>query len=171
MVMPLDNASEPQDPSGQSLAMQYLTYHLGDEIFAMDIRAVREIIQYSAMTTVPLMPDFVRGVINLRGQVVPVIDLQNRLGRVVAQVGKRTCVIIFDASRDGEKMELGLLVDSVSEVIEIAHSDIEPAPQFGASIRRDFIRGMGKVNDAFIVILEPERAIDIEDMAMLAERA
>jgi purine-binding chemotaxis protein CheW len=100
-----------------------------------------------------------------------VIDLQNRLGRVVAQVGKRTCVIIFDASRDGEKMELGLLVDSVSEVIEIAHSDIEPAPQFGASIRRDFIRGMGKVNDAFIVILEPERALDIDDMAMLAERA
>ena len=152
-------------------AMQYLTYSLGEEVFAMDIRAVREIIQYAAMTTVPLMPDFVRGVINLRGQVVPVIDLQSRLGRSTATVGKKTCIIIFDASREGEKLELGLMVDSVSEVIEIADAHIEPAPQFGASIRRDFIRGMGKVDGEFIVILEPERALDIEDMALLAEQA
>jgi purine-binding chemotaxis protein CheW len=151
--------------------MQYLTYSLGEEVFAMDIRAVREIIQYAAMTTVPLMPDFVRGVINLRGQVVPVIDLQSRLGRSTATVGKKTCIIIFDASREGEKLELGLMVDSVSEVIEIADAHIEPAPQFGASIRRDFIRGMGKVDGEFIVILEPERALDIEDMALLAEQA
>jgi purine-binding chemotaxis protein CheW len=150
--------------------MQYLTYSLGDETFAMDIRAVREIIQYAVMTPVPLMPDFVRGVINLRGQVVPVIDLQSRLGRSVAQVGKKTCIIIFDASREGEKLELGLMVDAVSEVIEIPDAHIESAPQFGASIRRDFIRGMGKVGGAFIVILEPERALDIEDMALLTEQ-
>lgn len=151
--------------------LQYLTYSLGDEVFAMDIRSVREIIQYSAMTVVPLMPEFVRGVINLRGSVVPVIDLQSRFGRDTARVGKKTCIIIFDASNGGEKLELGLMVDSVSEVIEIADADIEPPPQFGASIRRDFIRGMGKVDGAFIVILEPERALDIEDMAALAEQA
>lgn len=169
--MQINNAPEAYGSPDLGPAKQYLTYHLGDEIFAMDIRAVREIIQYASMTVVPLMPDFVRGVINLRGQVVPVIDLQSRLGRATAQVGKKTCIIIFDASRDGEKMELGLMVDSVSEVIDIADSQIEPAPQFGASIRRDFIRGMGKVNEAFIVILEPERALDIEDMALLSERA
>jgi purine-binding chemotaxis protein CheW len=151
--------------------LQYLTYSLGGEVFAMDIRAVREIIQYSAMTVVPLMPEFVRGVINLRGAVVPVIDLQSRFGRNVAQVGKKTCIIIFDASSGGDKLELGLMVDAVSEVIEIPDAHIEPAPQFGASIRRDFIRGMGKVGGEFIVILEPERALDIEDMAALTEHA
>ena len=150
--------------------LQYLTFSLGGEVFAMDIRAVREIIQYSAMTVVPLMPDFVRGVINLRGAVVPVIDLQSRFGRDMAQVGKKTCIIIFDASVAGDKVELGLMVDAVSEVIDIPDADIEPAPQFGASIRRDFIRGMGKVGGEFIVILEPERALDIEEMAQLADQ-
>jgi purine-binding chemotaxis protein CheW len=148
---------------------QYLTFHLGDEVFAMDIRTVREIIQQAAMTVVPLMPNFVRGVINLRGAVVPVIDLQSRFGRNLAVSGKKTCIIIFDASRDGEKMELGLLVDSVSEVIDIARTQIEPAPQFGTTIAREFIHGMGKVDGDFIVILEPERALNIDDMAAIAE--
>ena len=137
----------------------------------MDIRTVREIIQHGAMTVVPLMPKFVRGVINLRGAVVPVIDLQSRIGRSTTIVGKKTCVIIFDASRDGEKTELGLMVDAVSEVIEIQPTQIEPPPQFGTSIQREFIRGMGKVAGEFIVILEPERALDIDDMAQLVEKA
>jgi purine-binding chemotaxis protein CheW len=168
--MHTQNVQGSYGPADKGPAMQYLTYSLAEETFAMDIRAVREIIQYASMTTVPLMPDFVRGVINLRGQVVPVIDLQSRLGRSVAQVGKKTCIIIFDASREGEKLELGLMVDAVSEVIEIPDAHIEPAPQFGASIRRDFIRGMGKVGGAFIVILEPERALDIEDMSLLTDQ-
>lgn len=152
-------------------ALQYLTFSLGDEVFAMDIRAVREIIQYASMTVVPLMPEFVRGVINLRGSVVPVIDLKSRFGRETSSIGKKTCIIIFDASRNGERLELGLMVDSVSEVIDIADAHIEAPPQFGASIRRDFIKGMGKVAGEFIVILEPERALDIEDMAMLTEQS
>ncbi len=135
----------------------------------MDIRTVREIIQHAAMTTVPLMPDFLRGVINLRGAVVPVIDLQARLGRACTTVGKKTCVVIFDATTEGERVELGLLVDAVSEVIEIAPDDIEEPPQFGATIQRDFIRGMGKVKGDFIVILEPERALNVDDMALLAD--
>jgi purine-binding chemotaxis protein CheW len=150
---------------------QYLTFTLGEEVFAMDIRTVREIIQHGVMTVVPLMPKFVRGVINLRGAVVPVIDLQSRFGRATTVVGKKTCIIIFDASRSGEKTELGLMVDAVSEVIEILPSQIEPPPQFGSSIQREFIRGMGKVYGDFIVILEPERALDIDDMAQLVEKA
>lgn len=150
---------------------QYLTFNLGDEVFAMDIRTVREIIQHAALTIVPLMPSFIRGVINLRGAVVPVIDLKSRFGRPAAQVGKKTCIVIFDASRDNEKIELGLMVDAVSEVIEIPPSQIEPPPQFGTSIQRDYIRGLGKVDGEFIVILEPERALNIEDMALLAEHA
>ena len=166
-----DNLATPSGPKDTGSALQYLTFSLGDEVFAMDIRSVREIIQYGAMTAVPLMPEFVRGVINLRGAVVPVIDLQSRFGRAVASIGKKTCVIIFDASQEGEKVELGLLVDAVSEVIEIPDMHIEQAPQFGASIRRDYIRGMGKVGGEFIVILAPERALDVEDMAALVERA
>jgi purine-binding chemotaxis protein CheW len=154
-----------------SSSAQYLTFTLGEEVFAMDIRTVREIIQHANMTVVPLMPGFVRGVINLRGSVVPVIDLQLRFGRSTTRVGKKTCIVIFDASTEAEKFELGLMVDAVSEVIDIPGTAIEPAPQFGATISREFIKGMGKVDGAFIVILEPERALSIDDMARLAEQA
>ncbi len=136
----------------------------------MDIRIVREIIQHGAMTVVPLMPEFVRGVINLRGAVVPVIDLQSRFGRGAARVGKKTCVIIFDVGPEGDRVELGLMVDAVSEVIDIAASQIEPPPQFGTSIAREFIRGLGKVGSEFIVILEPDRALNVDDMVALAEQ-
>ena len=156
-----------QDPGP---ALQYLTFSLGDEIFAMDIRCVREIIQHGHMTTVPLMPEFVRGVINLRGSVVPVIDLQSRFGRARAQVGKKTCIVIFDATIADEKVELGLLVVSVSEVTDIAEAKVEPPPQFGTSIRRDFVHGLGGVGADFIVILAPERALDINEMAALSEK-
>lgn len=150
---------------------QYLTFLLGDEIFAMDIRTVREIIQFGPMTSVPLMPDFVRGVINLRGAVVPVIDLQARFGRPRVTVGKKTCIVIFDAVRSGERVELGLLVDAVSAVIEIGDDAIEQSPDFGASVRREFIRGIGKVGQRFVIILEPDKAFDVEEMATLCESA
>lgn len=164
------NALVGQDNRPEA-TQQYLTFSLGDEVFAMDIRSVREIIQHAAMTAVPLMPDFVRGVINLRGAVVPVIDLQARFGRPPASVGKKTCIVIFDASAKADKAELGLLVDAVSEVIDIAPGNIEPPPQFGTTIARDFIRGLGKVEGEFVVILETQRALNIDDMALIVERA
>lgn len=152
-------------------AAQFLTFTLGEEVFAMDIRTVREIIQVGPMTTVPLMPGFVRGVINLRGAVVPVIDLQARFGRPAAEVGKKTCIVIFDSLRHDERVELGLLVDAVSEVIDIAPAEIEPPPNFGTAVRRDFIRGMGKVDHRFVIILEPDKAFDVNEMAELCESA
>lgn len=169
--MQVDNAPAALGLVDQGPALQYLTFSLGDEVFAMDIRCVREIIQHSNMTMVPLMPAFVRGVINLRGSVVPVIDLQSRFGRARAQLGKKTCIIIFDTTVEDEKVELGLLVDSVSEVIDIANAHVEPPPQFGTSIRRDFVHGIGRVGEDFIVILAPERALDINEMAALAAKA
>ena len=150
---------------------QFLTFWLGEEVFGMDIRSVREIIQCGPMTVLPLMPGFVRGVINLRGAVVPVIDLHARFGRPVATIGKKSCIIIFDALRGGERNELGLLVDSVSEVIKIAADQIEPPPDFGGAVRRDFIRGMGKVGQRFVVLIEPDRALDVQEMAGLCETA
>jgi purine-binding chemotaxis protein CheW len=152
-------------------AAQFLTFSLGEEVFAMDIRTVREIIQVGPMTTVPLMPGFVRGVINLRGAVVPVIDLHVRFGRAPARLTKKTCIVIFDAQRGGERVELGLLVDAVSEVIDIDGSDIEAPPDFGTAVRRDFIRGMGRVAQRFVIVLDPDRAFDVDDMAQLCERS
>lgn len=167
----MNGDSQSASRASTEAAAQYLTFTLGTEVFAMDIRTVREIIQFGPMTTVPLMPGFVRGVINLRGAVVPVIDLQARFGRPAAIVGKKTCIVIFDALRDGERVELGLLVDAVSEVIDITPEAIEPPPNFGTAVRRDFIRGMGKVADAFVIILEPDRAFDVNEMAVLCESA
>ena len=164
-------ATDPRPVTAMEEGAQFLTFTLGDEVFAMDIRNVREIIQYGTMTRVPLMPAFVRGVMNLRGAVVPVIDLQARFGRAVAEVGKKTCVVIFDAHRDGERVELGLMVDAVSEVVEIPADRIEPPPQFGGSVRREFIRGMGKLGERFVVLLEPERALDVDEMAQLCDVA
>lgn len=150
---------------------QYLTFLLGAEVFALDIRSVREIIQHCPMASLPLMPAFVRGVINLRGAVVPVIDLQARFGRPAATVGKKSCIVIFNSSRDSERVELGLLVDSVSAVLDIAPEAIEPPPTFGASVRRDFIRGMGKLDSRFVIILDPDKVFDVEEMADLCTTA
>ena len=161
----------PTSPVAAAASGQYLTFLLDTGSFAIDINAVREIIQYGHMTAVPLMPDFVRGVINLRGAVVPVIDLQARFGKQPAQVGKKTCIVIFDSYRDGERVELGLMVDAVSAVIDIAPHQIEPPPQFGGAVRREFIKGMGKVGENFVIILEPHKALDVQEMADLCEQA
>jgi len=157
--------------TNESAPAQYLTFILDDEVFGMEIRTVREIIQHSAMTVVPLMPAFVRGIINLRGAVVPVIDLKSRFGRGNVAVSGKTCVVIFDAVQNGETTELGLMVDAVSEVLEIAASDIEPPPQFGSSIAREFISGLSKVKGEFIVLLAAEHVLNVDDMTLLAEQA
>jgi purine-binding chemotaxis protein CheW len=150
---------------------QVLSFTLGEGVFGIDIRCVREIIQFSQLTEVPMMPEFVRGVINLRGAVVPVIDLHARFGKPAAQVSKKTCIVIFHAQREQEKIELGLLVDAVSAVVDIPLGMIEPPPQFGNSIRREFIRGMGKMGEKFIIILEPHKALDVDEMAELARHS
>ena len=142
-----------------------------EEVLGMDIRTVREIIQVGPMATVPLMPAFLRGVINLRGAVVPVIDLHARFGRPAARISKRSCIVIFDAMRGGERTELGLLVDAVSEVIKMGEDQIEATPDFGMTVRRDFIRGIGKVGQRFIILLEPDRALDVQEMSELCEAA
>lgn len=169
--MSIRQVSSRHEAAPQAPAAQYLTFVLADEFYAMDICTVREIIQPVAMTPVPLMPVFVRGVINLRGAVVPVIDLQARLGKAPAILGKKTCIVIFQTAFEGCTIELGLQVDSVNEVIDIPAHDIEPPPPFGSSIEREFIQGMGKVAGRFLIILEPAKALDIEVMASMAPAA
>lgn len=157
------------DSTDNASGSQFLSFALGEEVFAMDIRTVREIIQHGSMTPVPLMPEFVRGVINLRGAVVPVIDLHARFGRPPARVGKKTCIVIVEARREGERIELGLMVDAVSAVISLEPAQIEPPPNFGGSVRRDFIQGMGKVGERFVVLLDADRVFDVDELARLCE--
>lgn len=151
---------------------QLLTFQLGGEPFAVDIRVIREIIEFGTLTEVPLMPEFIRGVLNLRGAVVPVIDLAARFGRGRSATGHRACIVIIEVpagEEDGDLQVLGIVVDAVSEVIDVAADAIQPAPAFGAGIRADFIRGMVQLSDRFVIILDVGCVLSIEEMAMLAE--
>ncbi|WP_273429996.1 chemotaxis protein CheW [Chitinibacter tainanensis] len=147
---------------------QYLTFQLCGETFAIGILAIKEILEYMPMTQVPMMPDFVRGVMNLRGAVVPVIDLSLRFGKGETTVRRRTCVVIIEIEHDDLQQYFGVLVDAVHEVLAIADGDIVPAPQFGNHIRSDFIAGMAKVQNRFVVLLDLSRALSVEEMAQLA---
>ncbi|HEY8905731.1 MAG TPA: chemotaxis protein CheW [Rhodoferax sp.] len=154
---------------------QYLTFMLSGEVYAMGILAIKEIIEYGSLTAVPRMPGFIRGVINLRGAVVPVVDLSARFGKAVTTVTRRTCIVIVEvASGDTDQQEtqvVGVMVDAVNAVLEIPPSDIEPPPSFGAHIRAEFITGMGKVGGKFVIILNIHRVLSVDEMATLAGAA
>ena len=150
---------------------QYLTFALGGEMFAVGILNVKEIIEYGHLTEIPMMPSFIRGVINLRGSVVPVIDLSARFGGKVTELSRRTCIVIVEVSDElGDQVsrhDIGIMVDAVSEVLDIPGSEIEPPPSFGARIRADFIFGMGKVAGKFVIILNINKVLSIEEIAQL----
>lgn len=147
---------------------QYLTFMLSGETYAIGILRIKEIIQYGQLTEVPRMPDFIRGVINLRGAVVPVIDLSARFGKKPTAVGRRKCIIIIEVATGEETQNVGVMVDAVNAVLEIPNSEIEPAPTFGTNIRADFIAGMGKINGKFVIILNIQHVLSMDDMATLA---
>jgi len=147
---------------------QYLTFSLGGEVFALGILNVKEIIEFGNVTEIPMMPAFIRGVINLCGAVVPVIDLSARFGGAASTVSRRTCIIIVELNDGDERQDLGVIVDAVNEVLEIPRAEIEPPPTFGAKIRADFIQGMGKVEGRFVIILNVDRVLSTEEITMLA---
>lgn len=146
---------------------QYLTFTLGGEMFAVAILNVKEIIEFGSLTEIPMMPGFIRGVINLRGAVVPVIDLSCRFGNNATEVGRRTCIVIIELNDGEQKHDIGVMVDAVSEVLEIARGEIEPPPAFGAKIRTDFIEGMGKVGGKFVILLSVDKVLSVEEIARL----
>lgn len=146
---------------------QYLTFALGGEMFAVGILHVKEIIEYGNLTEIPMMPAFIRGVINLRGSVVPVIDLAARFGGEPTAVGRRTCIVIVEVADDDTRHDIGIMVDAVSEVLDIPGGEIEPPPSFGARIRADFIFGMGKVAGKFVIILNIDKVLSVEEIALL----
>lgn len=150
---------------------QYLTFMLGGESFAIGILAIKEIIEYGGVTEVPMMPPCIRGVINLRGAVVPVMDLSVRFGRALSSIGKRTCIVIVEIETGGEQQIVGVMVDAVNAVLEISATDIEPAPSFGTRIQPDFIAGMGKVGGKFVILLEVDNVLSADGLDGLAAPA
>ncbi|OOH85178.1 chemotaxis protein CheW [Comamonas kerstersii] len=147
----------------------YLTFMLGNDAYAIGILSIKEIIEYTTMTEVPLMPACVRGVINLRGAVVPVMDLQVRFGQTPSPVTKRTCIVIVEVLGPEGQQVMGVVVDAVNEVLDIDASDIEPPPAFGTRIRTDFISGMGKVRGKFVILLNVNRVLDLDDLQAMSE--
>jgi purine-binding chemotaxis protein CheW len=144
---------------------QYLTFTLAEETFAIEIVKVREVIDYVHLTRVPRMPVFLRGVINLRGSVVPVIDLRLILSMPAVEKTVDTCIIIAEVNMDGEPLHLGMLADSVQEVIDIDPSQIDPPPRLGSMLNTEFIRGMGKRGEGFFIILNIDQVLSSDDMA------
>jgi purine-binding chemotaxis protein CheW len=160
-----------QEVVQQAELRQYLTFSLSGELFAVGTLSVKEIIEYGQVTTVPMMPAFIRGVINLRGAVVPVIDLGVRFRNETTEISKRSCIVILEVPSEDETQTLGIVVDAVNEVLEILPADIEPPPAFGAKIRTDFIAGMGKVAGQFVILLNVSKVLSANEFSALVDIA
>jgi purine-binding chemotaxis protein CheW len=146
-------------------ANQYLTFKLRDEVFALDISKVREVLDFTYVTKVPQTPDFMRGVINLRGNVVPVVDMRLKFGLSLTEKTVNTCVIITEIEVDGETTVVGAMADSVQEVLDLEPEQIEPPPRIGSKLNTDFIMGMGKHNEQFIMILNIDKVFSVIELA------
>ena len=146
---------------------QYLTFKLAEEIFAVDVAKVREILEWTSITKVPQTPDYMCGVINLRGSVVPVIDLKQKFGMAATAKTVNTCIVVVEVQQGEEIVVLGALADSVQEVFELEPAQIEPAPKIGTKLNTDFIQGMGKHNEMFIMILDIDKVFTGDDIMLI----
>jgi purine-binding chemotaxis protein CheW len=165
---PSDAGDDDEMQSGGE-PTQYLTFSLNGEMFAVAIDHIKEIIEFGQPTEVPMMPGFIRGVINLRGAVVPVIDMNARFGREASAVSRRSCTVIVEVRSEDGPQDIGIMVDAVSAVLDIPAADIEPPPSFGARIRAEFLQGMGKVGGRFVMILNMAQVLSVDELAHLGE--
>lgn len=148
---------------------QYLTFQLGDEVFAIDVSHVREILEFSTVTKVPKTPEYMRGVINLRGSVVPVLDMRLKFGMSMTEKTVNTCIIVVEVSLEGETTIIGALVDSVQEVFELEPDRIEPTPRIGIRLKTEFIKGMGRRDDHFIIILDIDKVFTSDELSGITQ--
>ena len=158
-------------PGAQIVAAstQFLTFMLSSDVYAIGILAIKEIIEYHSLTEVPMMPNCVRGVINLRGAVVPVMDLLALFGRTSSPITKRSCIVIVECEAGSERFVVGIAVDAVNEVLDIAAVDIEPPPSFGTRIRSDYIQGMAKVKEKFVIVLNVDNVLSPNELANMQD--
>ncbi len=155
--------------STEKAAKQYLTFKLARETFAVDVARVREILDFISITKVPRTPDFMRGVINLRGSVVPVVDMKLKFGMEATEKTVDTCIIVLEVTIEGETTIVGALADSVEEVLELEPTQIEPPPRIGMNLNIDFISGMGKLGEEFVIILDTDKIFSFEEGMLLQE--
>lgn len=146
---------------------QYLTFNLSDELFAVDVAKVREILDFTTITKIPQTPEFMKGVINLRGSVVPVVDMRLKFSMSGTENTVNTCIIVMEVDMSNETVVVGALADSVQEVLELDPDQVEPAPHIGTSLNTDFLKGIGKHNDAFIMILNIDMVFSIDELALV----
>lgn len=155
--------------TGISEIRQYLTFRLGEEIFGLDVGKVREILDMTTITKIPRTPEFLRGVINLRGNVVPVVDMRLKFGLPTVENTVDTCIVVTEVALEGETTVLGALVDSVQEVFELEPGQIEPAPRIGTRLRTEFIQGMGKRDGRFIMLLDVDKVFSSDELSLVQE--
>lgn len=158
-----DDAEKNEIEQGEE-AVQYLTFKLDGESFATEINKVREVLEYTQITPVPRSPDFMKGVINLRGSVVPVVDLRLQFGLPAVEPTVDSCIIIIEVNIEGSSTILGALADSVQEVIDLKPEQLEPAPSFGTRIDNDFVQYMGKLDDRFVIVLDMNKVFSMEQI-------
>lgn len=152
-----------------SSIQQYVTFSLGEELFGVEVARTREILSLTPVTKVPQTPDYLLGVINLRGQVVPVVDMRLKLGLVAGEETEDTCIIVVDVQVDGETITVGALADAVREVLDIRSDQIEPPPRLGTRLKTEFITGMGKVDEQFMILLNIDRIFNSEELLVVQE--
>jgi purine-binding chemotaxis protein CheW len=150
--------------AAKNIQNQFLSFTLADDIFAIDVVMAREIVDYAEVTQVPQMPEYMQGVVNLRGAVVPVIDMRLKFGMDAGESTRDTCIIVMEIDSDGEMMTVGALVDSVQEVMDLDPSQIEPAPKIGTKLNTEFIQGMGNLGEKFIIILDINRIFSADEI-------
>jgi purine-binding chemotaxis protein CheW len=158
----MDTAAE------ERAATQYLAFFLAGDECAIGILRVREIIEFDAVTRVPATPPWVRGVMNLRGSVVPVIDLAVKFGLPPSPVTRRTCIVVVETELEGERVVMGVMADSVSQVLDVAPEDVEPAPAFGTAVRVDYLLGLARLEDRFVLLLDIDRVLSAAELLKVA---
>jgi purine-binding chemotaxis protein CheW len=171
MTTSAENTAARGGEAGPSRPVQYLTFTLGSEVYALEIAKVREVLDFPTVTPVPRMPDFLRGVIDLRGSVVPVVDLRIKFGMPMTEKNVDSCVIITEVTVDGDRTVLGALADSVREVIELEPGSMAPAPKIGTALRSEFITGIGMQDAGFVTVLDIERVFGHAEPAAAAAEA
>ncbi|HRP68242.1 MAG TPA: chemotaxis protein CheW [Turneriella sp.] len=144
---------------------QCLTFQIRGQVFGIDILHVKEIIEYGGVTKVPLVPTFIHGILNLRGSVVPIVDVGGRFGWDIITPSRLTCIVVTEVEHEGARLHIGLLVDAVNEVVSLTAENLESAPQFGANVRADFIKNIGKIGSKFVLLLDIAKLLDIEAVA------
>jgi purine-binding chemotaxis protein CheW len=151
----------------EAASQQFLSFALGDEVFAVNVLQVKEILDVINITRVPQMPDYLLGVINLRGSVVPVVDLRCKFGMAKRELNQENCIVVLEVDFDGERVVIGARTDAVREVLDLAAEQIEPPPRMGMKLKSEFIRGMGKQGESFIILLDIDKIFSSDELCTI----